>query len=175
MAVCPRIGQETSGASFKGEAMPTLRDLFPPKKSGTMSTEHVAKLIRGFEGVVAVTAEAPEIDREDGGVFPATVSIAISADAFGIHILEFIAWALGDMRRAGANVHFILRSPPPWLNTPGRSMRLDVYVNPRTQDLADAEALAQVNAEVEEMTKFLDWAYKEHWPACRPLRGKAGA
>ena len=58
------------------------------------------------------------------------------------------------MRRAGVNVHHYLRSPPPWLNQPGIRF-VSAYLNPRSTEISDSDALAEVEGEVEKMADFL--------------------
>lgn len=130
--------------------------------------ESLISILGNLDGIRLVDAEDAEIDKEDGGVFPASVSLNFSPDSLGFHAMEFIVWALGDMERAGANIRHHLRSPPPWLNKPGESMSLEVYIYPRSEGLSEEEALAEVAGEVEDMAAFISQVHEEYWPLCAP-------
>lgn len=121
-----------------------------------------------FDGIADVEIEYAEIDVEEGGVIPTSISLSFHPTTCGFHALEFLVWALGDMRRAGVNVHHYLRSPPPWLNQPGNSLRFLAYLNPRSTEISDSDALAEVEGEVEKMADFLTQVRSEYWSLCFP-------
>jgi hypothetical protein len=123
-------------------------------------------LLAKFDGIEEVSIE--EAEPGEAGILPAAVSLRFSPSNVGFHALEFLVWAIGDMRRGGANIRDYLRSPPPWLNEPGRSLVLDVYIYQRSKDASESKALEETTREIGQMTEFLSFAYKEHWSECCP-------
>ncbi len=140
-----------------------------PRKGGKPSaSQAITDVLLSFEGIDEVEVEDAEPDPDDGSIIPAAVSFGLSPDALGVHILEFIAWAVSDMESAGASVHLHLESQPPWLNEPGRTLAVSIYVNPRSDDCSVAVGLREIDEEIDEMAAFLKETYEEYWPACRP-------
>jgi len=131
-------------------------------------SKSLKSLFETFEGIEEVTVEKAEIDKEDGGILPAAVSLKFTPDKIGFHALEFIVWGLGDIRKAGAEIRYYVRSPPPWLNTPGSSFSLDVYVHPRSPNLSKSKAIKETAHEIKEMTSFFAEVHTEFWPLCSP-------
>lgn len=127
-------------------------------------------ILSSFDGIKSVEFEGAAIDKDDGGVFPASITMQFTPDETGFHAMEFIVWALGDMSRAGANVRHHLRSPPPWLNRPGNALRLDIYLYPRSDDISDKKALAETAREVKEMAEFTSQVHQEYWSLCSPQK-----
>ena len=135
----------------------------PPKNSPSITS-----LFSKFEGVDEVELEEAEIDEDDQSVIPAAISVGLSPDATGFHMLEFIAWAVSDMEGAGASVHLHVEAPPPWLNEPGKCLVVSIYVNPRSDDCSAEQALQEITEEIADMANFFQEMYEDHWPACRP-------
>jgi hypothetical protein len=123
-------------------------------------------LLAQYAGVEVISIEEATI--EEDGLLPAVITLAFTPNDVGFHALEFMVWALGDMRRGGANIRYYLQSPPPWLNTPGRSLTLEVCVYQRSEAVSDDEALEETTQEIAQMTEHLSYALKEHWPECLP-------
>ncbi len=140
----------------------------PRKGAKPSASQAITDVLLSFEGIDEVEVEDAEPDPDDGTIIPAAVSFGLSPDALGVHILEFIAWAVGDMESAGASVHLHLDSQPPWLNEPGRTLAVSIYVNPRSDDCSVAVGLREIAEEIDEMAAFLKETYEEYWPACRP-------
>lgn len=128
----------------------------------------IKALLMSFDGIDEAELEDAEPDESGDGILPAAISVGLTPDATGFHMLEFLAWAVSDMESAGASVHLHLESPPPWLNEPGRSLVASIYVNPRTDECSLEQALDEVRDEIDEMTAFLQETYEEYWPQCRP-------
>lgn len=139
-----------------------------PKSRPAPAQPGIAELLLGFEGIEEAALEAAEPDREAGGILPAAISIGVTPDALGLHMLEFLAWAVGDMEEAGAAVHLHLEAPPPWENEPGRSLVASILVSARNEEASEKEALEEIRVEITEMTAFLRDMYESYWPMCRP-------
>jgi translation elongation factor EF-1beta len=139
-----------------------------PQAENFPGSRLIRELLEGFEGIEEVAVEEAELDPADGSIVPAAISLGITTDALGVHMLEFIAWAVSDMESAGASVHLHLDSQPPWLNDPGHSLVVSIYVNPRSDDCSVAEGMEEIQEEIEEMAAFFKETYNEYWPACRP-------
>ena len=121
-----------------------------------------------YPGIRGVDAQEAAIDEQEGGVYPATLSITFHPNTLGFHTLEFLVWALADMRKAGAQVHHMLHAPPPWLSAPGQSLALQVYVNPQSDKVPEPEMLQEVAAGLEKMAAFFEDVYEQFWPLCAP-------
>jgi hypothetical protein len=150
----------------------TMSNAIPPggsrKGAKPAAAQAITQVLLSFEGIDEVEVEEAEPDPNDGTIIPAAVSFGLTPNAYGVHILEFIAWAVSDMESAGASVHLHLESQPPWLNEPGRSLAVSIYVNPRSDECSVAVGLREIEEEMSEMAAFLQDTYQEYWPACRP-------
>lgn len=127
----------------------------------------LADTIANFDGVESVEIDSCEIDEDDGGVFPAAISVRFTPSTAGFHALEFITWAFGDIRNAGANVNYYVRSPPPWLNTPGRALSFVAYINPRSNNVIESAQIVEIEQELESITSFLVASHNNYWDVCR--------
>ncbi len=50
------------------------------------------------------------------------VSLQVDHNEEGWRSLEFLAWAVGDFKRAGRLLSLEVSSPPPYMNTPGQCL-----------------------------------------------------
>ena len=62
----------------------------------------IHQALERYPGIRSVDVQEATIDEEAGGVFPTAISLTIHPDTLGFYTLEFMVWALADMRRAGA-------------------------------------------------------------------------
>jgi len=111
----------------------------------------VKKEISMFEGVTKSSCGDPE----GGG--PGWVKFRLEKSELGWRTLEFLAWIMTDMRRAGERLNFLPTAPPPYLNEPGDCLSLVLEVYPEDGD--EAERFQKV-------AEFIQWSRTEHWEEC---------
>ena len=92
----------------------------------------IADPIEAFSAVEWVSYDYPlKTDDEDEVVDAGWVKFQIEQTKLGFRTLEFLGWVATDMRNAGERLHFFPTSPPPYLNTPGKSLSFVIEVYPK--------------------------------------------
>lgn len=123
--------------------------------------EELAEAVRQFEAVKWASSGEPK-PLSHGEYMVPWVKFALTKSEMGWRTLEFLAWAVSDIARAGEALLLIPTSPPPYLNTPGAV--LTFVIEYRVDSLVEAERIRKTAA-------FLrDW-HAKYWPASVP-RGR---
>src|SRR5262245_52014757 len=78
----------------------------------------------------------------------------------GWRTIEFVAWAIDDLRRGEYRVRLFPTSAPPYLNTPGRCLAFVIEV----------DLLAKGEKDAAHAARFLQQWAEEYWPVCKPRR-----
>lgn len=122
--------------------------------------ERLKAEILAFGGVTWASHGDPEqVAGEPSYRHPGWVKFAVAKDELGWRLIEFLAWVICDMQRAGERVRFILDAPPPYLNQPGECLSFVVELQPGEGDSA---------SQITKVTEFVTWCRREHWEECMP-------
>jgi hypothetical protein len=81
---------------------------FPPE---------LAQLARAVQSLPALRADMGSVEGTNWRIV-----VDVEPDEVGWRSLEFLAWAVTDMKRGGFPVALEAASPPPYLNTPGQML-----------------------------------------------------
>jgi hypothetical protein len=89
------------------------------------------------------------------------VKFGVKKSELGWRTAEFLAWAFGDLSKAGYHVHLLAVSAPPYLNTPGRMLEF----------VAEFDLLTPTKGKtIERAAEYLDEWRLEYWSACAPRK-----
>ncbi|TAG25532.1 MAG: hypothetical protein EAZ37_12555 [Burkholderiales bacterium] len=125
--------------------------------------KELAETIKLFEAVKWVSSGEPEPLPHGEYMIP-WVKFELAKSELGWRTLEFLAWAVSDVSRAGEDLLLMPTSPPPYLNTPGAVLAF--VIEYRVDSLSDSERMRKTAA-------FLrDW-HEKYWPASIPRRRRS--
>lgn len=112
-----------------------------------------------FECIKRSSCDFPiKIKGSDEVIKAGWVKFEIEKNESGWRTLEFLAWVINDLMRAGEEIHFFPTSPPPYLNTPGKclSFVMEFYPENEGQDVNFTR-----------ISDFILRCYKDYWPDCK--------
>ena len=120
--------------------------------------KELAQAIRLFEAVKwASTGEREPLSH--GEYMLPWVKFELAKSELGWRTLEFLAWAVGDISRAGEDLLLMPTSPSPYLNTPGAVLAF--VIEYRVESNEDAERIRKTAGFIRE------W-HEKYWPASVP-------
>jgi len=122
--------------------------------------EQIKRAVDAFEGVSWSSCGETNIDCANPDELPfGWVKFGIEKSEVGWRTLEFLAWAINDMRRAQERIEFTPTAPPPYLNEPGDCLSFVIECFPKDGDH---------EARFSKVAEFIDWCRVEHWDECKP-------
>lgn len=122
--------------------------------------EQVKQAIDSYNAISWSSCGETNIDRSNPQELPfGWVKFAVHKSEAGWRTLEFLAWAIGDMRKAQERIEFTPTAPPPYLNEPGACLSFVIEIFPKDGDHA---------ARFAKVAEFLTWCRTEHWDECKP-------
>ena len=116
--------------------------------------KEVEAAIRQFEAVEWASSGFPRNGDDGSSVDIGWVKFGLRASALGWRTLEFLAWLFTHMARAGERVDFFPTAPPPYLNTPGKSLSLVIECHPRNGDH---------ESRFHKLAAFIRTSHEEYW------------
>ena len=124
--------------------------------------ERIRRAVEGFEAVTWANCGYPlESSVDESPTDAGWVKFGLEKSETGWRTLEFLAWLVNDMVRAGERLHFFPTAPPPYLNEPGACLSFVLECYPYSGDMAER---------FQKVSEFIEDCHRDYWTACKGPR-----
>ncbi len=121
------------------------------------SFDEIELAIKRFEGVTRTASGYPLEAAAGPPIDAGWVKFKICRSELGWRTLEFLAWVINEMYRAGERLKFFPTAPAPYLNTPGDCLSFVIECHTLNDDSG---------TRFKKVAEFINWCHDEHWSEC---------
>ncbi len=123
------------------------------------SIKDIQKAIEKFGAITWSNSDYPlKIDDSEEVIKAGWIKFELEQTELGWRTLEFLAWAISDMLKAGEEIHFFPTSPPPYLNEPGKCLSFVMEFYPENED---------TDINFKKIADFITYCREEYWEQCK--------